>query len=62
MKFTSKDLADAMGLKPGDKVKLTNGYIGKVTDNYILDFYSWKATILYLINIEYQVIESYKEV
>ena len=55
MKFTSKDLAQAMGLKPGDKVKFDNGEIAKVTEDYELDFYPLKASLSVLVDEEYEI-------
>lgn len=40
MKFTSEDLAKAMGLKVGDRIKLENGEIAEVIEDYDLWFES----------------------
>lgn len=40
MKFTSEDLAKAMGLKIGDRIKLENGEIAEVIEDYDLWFES----------------------
>ena len=54
-RLTSKDLAQAMGLKPGDKVKFDNGEIAKVTEDYELDFYPWKASLCVLVDEEIEI-------
>ena len=54
MKFTTKDLAKAMSLKVGDKVKFKNGEIAKVTEDYELDFCPIKAKLEILVNVEYK--------
>ena len=62
MKFTRKDLADATGLKIGDKVKFNNGEIAKVTENYYLDFYPEKACLSVIIDEEIEILPQKKKV
>lgn len=54
-RLTSKDLAQAMGLKPGDKIKLNNGEIAKVTEDYELDFYPLKTSLSVIIDEEFEI-------
>ena len=61
MKFTRKDLADAMELKPGDKIKAL-GTIFTINDKYILtssdrDFLSSPAI---LIDSEFEIVNTTK--
>lgn len=62
MKFTNKDLAKAMRLKVGDKVKFKNGEIAKVTEDYELDFCPIKAKLEILVNVEYKILPRKKKV
>ena len=61
-RFTRKDLANAMGLKPGDKIKLNNGEIAKVTEDYNLDFYPLKASFYVIIDEDYEILPIKKQV
>lgn len=61
-RFTSKDLAQAMGLKPGDKIKLNNGEIAKVTEDYDLDFYPLKASFYVIIDEDYEILPRKKKI
>lgn len=61
MRFTRKDLADVMGLKPGDKIKAL-GTIFTINDKYILtsgdrDFLSSPAI---LIDSEFEIVNTTK--
>ena len=61
-RLTSKDLAQAMGLKPGDKVKFDNGEIAKVTEDYDLDFYPLKASLSVIIDEEFEILQPKKKI
>ena len=62
MRFTSKDLAKLLGLNIGDKVKFNNGEIAKITEDYELDFYPWKASLCVLVDEEYEIVPQKKKV
>lgn len=59
MKTTSEDLAKAMGLKVGDKIKLKNGEIAEVIEDYDLWFESSELKrfgLHILIDEEYEIL------
>ena len=55
MRFTSKDLAKVLGLKIGYRIRFSNGEIAKITEDYELDFYPWKASLCVLVDEEYEI-------
>lgn len=65
MKFTSEDLAKAMGLRVGDKIKLKNGEIAEVIEDYDLWFESseFKRHGLYtIIGQNFEIVRTKKKV
>lgn len=62
MIFTSKDLAKAMGLKVGNKVKSIYGDIGVVTKDYKVDFNFCKLTLSSFVDEEFEILQPKKRV
>ena len=62
MIFTSKELAKAMGIKVGDKVKNIYGDIGVVTKDYKVDFNFCKLTLSVFVDEEMEILPRKKKV
>lgn len=62
MKFTSEDLAKLLGIKIGDKIKLSNGLEADITEDYQLDFHPYRDGIWMLIDEEFEIVPQKKKV
>ena len=64
MRFTKKDLVEAMGLKPGDKIKLKDcGNSYTITNKYhIVNKYGEEFTPLIICDAEFEIVTHMKKV
>ena len=61
MKYTSKELATLLGIKIGGKIKLSNGLVADITEDYQLDFHPWKLGPAILVDKEFEILPQKKK-
>lgn len=61
MKYTSKELATLLGIKIGDRIRLSNGEIADVIEDYILDYNSWRIGLHSLVDEDFEILPQKKK-
>lgn len=61
MRFTNEDLAKLLGLKIGDRIKTSKGYIADITEDYKLDYHPGKSGLPFLVDEEFEILPPKKK-
>lgn len=61
MKYTSKELAKLLGIKIGDRIRLSDGEIGEVIEDYQLDFQPWRVGLHIIIDKDFEILPQKKK-
>ena len=61
MKFTSEELAKLLGIKIGDRIRLSNGEVGEITEDYKLNFRFGRVGLFILIDKEFEILPPEKK-